>query len=58
MVVQACGICSAGQNGQFMSFFTLALSRVYEHSRDAWAKHKDLDLYEAKWLYVDALLKV
>lgn len=27
-------------------------------SRDAWAKHKDLDSYEAKWLYVDALLKV
>ena len=26
--------------------------------RDAWAKHKDLDPYEAKWLYVDALLKV
>ncbi|EIN10465.1 ACBP-domain-containing protein [Punctularia strigosozonata HHB-11173 SS5] len=25
---------------------------------DAWAKHKDLDTYEAKWLYVDALLKV
>ncbi|KAI0637930.1 ACBP-domain-containing protein [Trametes polyzona] len=25
---------------------------------DAWAKHKDLDPYEAKWLYVDALLKV
>ncbi|KAH9850043.1 ACBP-domain-containing protein [Lenzites betulinus] len=25
---------------------------------DAWAKHKDLDSYEAKWLYVDALLKV
>ncbi|KAG2148123.1 ACBP-domain-containing protein [Suillus clintonianus] len=25
---------------------------------DAWAKHKDLDLFEAKWLYVDALLKV
>ncbi|KAF8505570.1 ACBP-domain-containing protein [Russula emetica] len=25
---------------------------------DAWAKHKDLDNYEAKWLYVDALLKV
>ncbi|OCH85753.1 ACBP-domain-containing protein [Obba rivulosa] len=25
---------------------------------DAWAKHKDLDLYEAKWLYVNALLKV
>ncbi|KIJ70473.1 hypothetical protein HYDPIDRAFT_23575 [Hydnomerulius pinastri MD-312] len=24
---------------------------------DAWAKHKDLDSYEAKWLYVDALLK-
>jgi len=27
-------------------------------SRDAWAKHKDLDKYEAKWLYVDALMKV
>lgn len=26
--------------------------------RDAWAKHKDLDSYEAKWLYVDALMKV
>lgn len=25
---------------------------------DAWAKHKDLDPYEAKWLYVDALMKV
>ncbi|RDB23275.1 hypothetical protein Hypma_009659 [Hypsizygus marmoreus] len=25
---------------------------------DAWAKHRDLDPYEAKWLYVDALLKV
>ncbi|KAF9652099.1 ACBP-domain-containing protein [Thelephora ganbajun] len=25
---------------------------------DAWAKHKDLDKYEAKWLYVDALMKV
>ncbi|KAF7800119.1 hypothetical protein EIP86_011364 [Pleurotus ostreatoroseus] len=25
---------------------------------DAWAKHKDLEQYEAKWLYVDALLKV
>jgi hypothetical protein len=37
---------------------SLTLSRVNEHSRDAWAKHKDLDLYEAKWLYVDALLKV
>lgn len=28
------------------------------HRRDAWAKHKDLDSYEAKWRYVDALLKV
>lgn len=27
-------------------------------SRDAWAKHKDMELYEAKWLYVEALLKV
>ena len=26
--------------------------------RDAWAKHKDLESYEAKWKYVDALLKV
>ena len=26
--------------------------------RDEWTKHKDLDQYEAKWLYVDALLKV
>jgi len=25
---------------------------------DAWAKHKDLESYEAKWLYVDALMKV
>ncbi|TRM68408.1 hypothetical protein BD626DRAFT_565248 [Schizophyllum amplum] len=25
---------------------------------DAWAKHKDLTPLEAKWLYVDALLKV
>ncbi|KAF8165057.1 ACBP-domain-containing protein [Crassisporium funariophilum] len=25
---------------------------------DAWAKHKDLDSYEARWLYVEALLKV
>ncbi|KAG9317625.1 acyl CoA binding protein-domain-containing protein [Chiua virens] len=24
---------------------------------DAWAKHRDLDQYEARWLYVDALLK-
>ncbi|KAJ3998645.1 ACBP-domain-containing protein [Lentinula boryana] len=25
---------------------------------DAWAKHKDVSSYEAKWLYIDALLKV
>ncbi|KAF7331883.1 ACBP-domain-containing protein [Mycena kentingensis (nom. inval.)] len=25
---------------------------------DAWARHKDLDPYEAKWLYVAALMKV
>ncbi|KIJ20103.1 hypothetical protein PAXINDRAFT_126567 [Paxillus involutus ATCC 200175] len=24
---------------------------------DAWEKHRDLDRYEAKWLYVDALFK-
>lgn len=36
------------------------LSRIItcQTSRDAWAKHKDLDPHEAKWLYVDALLKV
>jgi hypothetical protein len=36
-------------------------SRVTTHVhafRDAWEKQKDLDSYEAKWLYVDALLKV
>lgn len=37
-------------------------SRISRHLiqgiRDAWAKHKDLDPYEAKWLYVEALLKV
>ena len=26
--------------------------------RDAWAQNKDLEQYEAKWLYVDAMLKV
>jgi len=26
--------------------------------RDGWAKHKDLDSYEARWLFVDALLKI
>ena len=31
---------------------------TYGPPRDAWAKHKDLDPYEAKWLYVDAMLKV
>lgn len=36
----------------------VALSRANEHARDAWAKHKGLDSYEAKWRYVDALLKV
>ncbi|KIY45859.1 ACBP-domain-containing protein [Fistulina hepatica ATCC 64428] len=25
---------------------------------DAWAKHRDIDPSEAKWLYVDALLKI
>ena len=28
------------------------------HLRDAWEKHKDLDPYEAKWMYIDTLLKV
>jgi acyl-CoA-binding protein len=33
-------------------------SRYFLYKRDEWAKHKDLDQYEAKWLYVEALLKV
>jgi hypothetical protein len=50
------GICLGEQNGM--------LPRVYDSGlysaeyRDAWAKHRELDSYEAKWLYVDALLKV
>jgi hypothetical protein len=31
---------------------------IFHFSRDEWAKHKDLDQYEAKSLYIDALLKV
>ena len=34
------------------------LTSLLRNHRDAWAKHKDLDPYEAKWLYVEALLKV
>lgn len=30
----------------------------HERSRDAWAKHKDLDQYQAKFMYIEALLKV
>lgn len=44
-----------------MVYFAKPSLYVYpglHHCRDAWAKHKDLDFYEAKWLYVDALLKV
>ena len=26
--------------------------------RDAWAKHKDIEPVEAKWLYVETLMKV
>jgi hypothetical protein len=33
-------------------------SIYFLYKRDEWAKHKDLDQYEAKWLYVEALLKV
>ena len=29
-----------------------------ECCRDAWAKHKDLDSFQAKIMYVEALLKV
>ena len=37
------------------------LSSIYTYDfshRDAWNKQKDLTPLEAKWLYVDALLKV
>lgn len=37
---------------------TLFFVLVHLVFRDAWANHKDLDPFEAKWLYVDALLKV
>ena len=37
---------------------TPTLSAYLISPRDAWAKHKDLDQFEARWLYVDALLKV
>jgi len=33
-------------------------SDVNGEFRDAWAKHKDMEQYEAKWLYVETLLKV
>ena len=33
-------------------------SEITVCNRDAWSKRKDLDSYEAKWLYVDELLKV
>jgi hypothetical protein len=39
-------------------FFYVSRVLTLPLRRDAWAKHKDLDSYEAKWLYVDALLKV
>ena len=31
--------------------------RTFFWLRDAWAQNKDLEPYEAKWLYVDAMLK-
>lgn len=34
------------------------VSFLISSGRDAWAKHKNLDTFEAKWLYVEALLKV
>ena len=36
----------------------VSLNHVLMVPRDAWAKHRDLNPYEAKSLYVDALLKV
>lgn len=49
-------ICLEGLNGVWIFFRGNFLnSKVV---RDAWAKHKDLDPYEAKWRYVEALLKV
>ena len=68
--VLASGTSSDGQNGKCCTFRINSrfLSRA-EHaampfiflpslSRDAWAKHKDLDSYEAKLLYVEKLLSV
>jgi hypothetical protein len=52
------GHARAGKVVSSCRFLHCALSHVNERRRDAWAKHKDLDPYEAKWLYVDALLRV
>ena len=51
------GTCLDEQNGHRGVAYSL-FTRVDASSRDAWAKHRDLDSYEAKWLYVDALMKV
>ena len=63
--VQGFGICLDERNGPYNSLdmvlrFGVWTLHVYHALllRDAWAKHKDLDSYEAKWLYVDAMLKV
>lgn len=50
------GICSVGPNGTSGDCFQRICFLI--HKRDAWEKNKDLDLYEARWLYVEALLKV
>ena len=59
-LVPTFGICLGGRNGMDDPFPPAARNHMsmLPRLRDAWAKHKDLDPYEAKWLYVDALLKV
>ena len=48
--------------GRAKWYLYLHIQTLWRHSniinRDAWAKHKDLESFEAKWLYVESLLKV
>ena len=46
------------RSGQVVRPKTSHFTWLLIHKRDAWAKKKDLDSYEAQWLYVEALLKV
>lgn len=56
-IAEAWNMGYAGQ-GQMVRNNFILLFQLQLETRDAWAKHKDLNSYEAKWLYVDALLKV